>query len=198
MLDLTGRLIVIVGGGGVAARKVAGLLEAGATQVRVVAPKINPEIPAEIERITASYDSKYLDGAMLAFAATDSPAVNERVVADARGRGILVNRADGEGDFSTPAKFQEGEVIVTVTAQSAALAVAIRNDLAHRLDPRYANMAHAMLTLRPAILNSSLTPAKRSQALRALATDEALDVLARDGSDALLDWLRKKYPELKR
>ena len=146
MLDVTGRTVVIIGGGAVAARKAAGVMEAGAARVRVVAPQIGADVRAT-ERVAESYETRHLDGASLAFAATDSPEVNNRVVRDARARGILVNRADegGDGaepaDFVTPAKFQEGEVIVTVSAGSAALAVAIRNDLARRIDRRHLKMA---------------------------------------------------------
>src|SRR4051812_5301403 len=104
MLDVTRRQTVVIGGGVVAKRKVAGLLDAGATRVRVVALEFQPDFakPGSIERIAAAYDPKYLDGAELVFATTDSPEVNEQVVRDSRSRGIWVNRADeGEpiGDF---------------------------------------------------------------------------------------------------
>src|SRR4051794_24057378 len=96
MLDVTGRLVVIVGGGAVAVRKVDGLLAAGATRVRVVSPVFHAEMPLDdsrVERVAAAYESRHLDGAALVFAATDLPEVNAAVVRDARSRGILVNRA---------------------------------------------------------------------------------------------------------
>ena len=43
MVNMEGRLAVVVGGGGVAARKVADLLESGA-KVKVVSPQINDKI----------------------------------------------------------------------------------------------------------------------------------------------------------
>jgi hypothetical protein len=51
MLDVTDRLVVIVGGGPVAARKAAGVLEAGATRVRCVAPAFDPAVPETVERV---------------------------------------------------------------------------------------------------------------------------------------------------
>src|SRR6478609_7363439 len=93
MLDVSDRLIVIVGGGAVAARKAAGLIECGATRIRCVSPTFEPKMPPGVERIDGRYGPHHLDGAGLVFAATDDPAVNAAVVRDARNRGILVNRA---------------------------------------------------------------------------------------------------------
>src|SRR5690242_5848317 len=107
MLDVTDRLVVIVGGGPVAARKAAGVLEAGATRVRCVAPAFDPAVPESVERVEETYEPRHLDGAGLVFAATDLPAVNDAVVRDARARGVLATRADSDeedpGDFTVPA-----------------------------------------------------------------------------------------------
>ena len=199
MLDVTSRLVVIIGGGAVAVRKVKGLLEASATRVRVVSPTFHAEMPADVERITATYQPSQLDGAQLVFAATDSPAVNEQVVADARQRGVLVSRADDgdAGDFVTPARFQEGEVIVTVTAGSPALAVVIRDELAQRIDRRHLQMAHAMRELRPGIVGSGLAPERRAAVFRDLASDEAMNALDANKVEGLRGWIRQRYPELK-
>src|SRR6187431_597410 len=103
MLDVSDRVIVIIGGGKVAARKAAGLLAAGATRVRAVAPSFDAEFPPSAQKVVGMYLPEHLEGAQLVFAATDDATVNETIVRDARARGILVNSADGEGDFSVPA-----------------------------------------------------------------------------------------------
>ena len=199
MLDVTGRLVVVVGGGAVAVRKVTGLLEAGAGCVRIVSPEVDPEMPQGVERIHEPYDPRHLEGATLVFAATDSAAVNERVVRDARAAGALVNRADDpeSSDCITPAKFQQGEVIVTVSAGSPALAVAIRDDLARRMDARHLKMALSMTVLRPVILSRVPEAQRRHAIFRELAGEEALAVLERSGDDGLREWLAQRYPELK-
>ncbi|MGB7157076.1 MAG: bifunctional precorrin-2 dehydrogenase/sirohydrochlorin ferrochelatase [Tepidisphaeraceae bacterium] len=200
MLDVAGRLVVIIGGGPVAVRKVKGLLEAGATRVRVVAPECHAEMPAAgVERVSASYEPSRLDGAQLVFAATDSPAVNERVVADARGRGIWVNRSDegDAGDFATPAKLQNGEVVVTVSAGSAALAAAIRDDLASKLDPRHVKLAEAMKTLRPAVRTSEADPQRRAAIFRDLTSDGAMEAVEAGGTEGLRNWVRVRHPNLR-
>jgi len=202
MLDIVDRPIVIVGGGAVARRKVMGLLDAGAKRIRVVATEFHPELPRSIERITGRYEPAHLDGAQLIFATTDSAEVNEQVVRDAHSRGIWVNRSDeGEsiaasGDFTTPAVHRQGEVIVTVSAGSPALAAALRDRLSEKLDRRYVKMADAMLTLRPAIRDSGIAAHRRAAIFRDLATDEAIAVLHADGIEQLREWILARYPEL--
>ena len=61
LLDLTGKLVVIVGGGRVAVRKAEGLIEGGATKVRCIAPEIEDEMPAEVERIKTLFVPSHLE-----------------------------------------------------------------------------------------------------------------------------------------
>jgi uroporphyrin-III C-methyltransferase/precorrin-2 dehydrogenase/sirohydrochlorin ferrochelatase len=83
LLDLTGRRAVVVGGGQVALRRARALDAAGA-DVLVVARRLRPEFGelgfAVAERGFAATD---LDGAWLAMACTDDPAVNADVAAGA-------------------------------------------------------------------------------------------------------------------
>jgi precorrin-2 dehydrogenase/sirohydrochlorin ferrochelatase len=202
MLDVSGRLVVIVGGGGVAVRKARGLLDAGATRVRMVAPSFREDAPTAVEKVTASYERRHLDGAGLVFAATDSPETNDQVVRDAREMGLLVNRADADeeepGDFTTPAVLRKGPVAVTVaTAGAPALAAMIRDELAARFDPRWREMAEAMQTIRPALRGARfLAPDRRRAAFRDLATADALAAMNTGGAEALWRWLLERYPEL--
>ena len=201
MLDIVDRPILIVGGGSVAARKARGLLDAGATKIRVVSPAFCGEIPAAVQRIGACYNVEHLEGAALVFAATDSAEVNSRVVRDCRDRGIWVNRADSHdadhGDFSTPAVLRKGLVTVTIsTAGAPMLARAVRDGIADRFDPQWSAMAEAMQSLRPMILNATqLSPEARRSALRDLLTPAAFAALA-DGVESLTEWLRKRYPQI--
>jgi siroheme synthase-like protein len=202
MLDVTNRLVVIIGGGGVAWRKARGVLEAGAKRVRMVAPTmLGSEVPAAVERILANYEPSHLDGAGLVFAATDSPYVNDAVVRDARARGALACRADADegepGDFVSPAKLARGAVTVTVAAGSAALSAAIRDGLAQRFDPRWEAMADAMETVRPWVKEAcGMDQSRRAEVFRLLATDEAFDELARVGVGGLFLWIAARFPEL--
>lgn len=197
LLNVADRLVVIVGGGAVAARKAKGLLQAGATRVRVVSPDFDPAMPQDVERVAEPYQARHLIGAGLAFAATDSAGVNEQVVREAREMGIWINRADPNevepGDFHVPAVFRDGPVAVAVSAGSPALSALARDHLQRHWDPRIGVMAEAMLTLRPMILSAEADPARRREMLRSLATPEALDVLRDRGADGLVRWLNARH-----
>jgi precorrin-2 dehydrogenase/sirohydrochlorin ferrochelatase len=196
MLDVTDRQIVIIGGGAVAARKVSGLLEAGATRIRVIAIAFSATFPTRIERVQRPYDSVDLNDADLVFSATDSVAVNDAVVHEAQAKGIWVCRADSSeaaaGDFLTPAKFQSGPITVTVSAGSAALSAMIRDGLAECFDPAWSEMADAMKKLRPIIKVGEADPIRRAELFRALATPKALKVLREHGIDGLKDWISQQ------
>jgi len=203
VLDVTQRLAVIVGGGAVAARKAAALIDAGATCIRVVAPNITGDFDARIDRIHRPYTPEHLEGAALVFAATDDTAVNDAVVRDAQSRGMLVNRADGHdadngpgGDFVTPARLRDDDVTVAITAGSAALSAYIRDRVADRWDARWSLMARAMRSLRREIL--AIGSAEQRRAIfHTLASDEAIELLAREGESALRRWINQKFPALR-
>jgi siroheme synthase-like protein len=189
--------VVVVGAGAVAARKVRGLLDAGANRIRCVAPRFSSDIPGNIERITQTYDPRHLEGAILVFATTDDAEVNATIVQDCRAMGILVNRADGEdADFSTPAMLREGDLLVTASAGSPALAAAVRDHIKTTLPVRFNKMAAAMREIRPKILNSGAPIETRQAALRDLAGDPALNFLDQHGIDQLWSWLMERHPQL--
>ena len=97
-LALRGLPVVIVGGGNVAAGKLAGLLEAGA-EVTVVAPEIVPTIRARagsggaVTLTERAFTPTDLDGARGGVAAATA-AVNREVAAAAASRGLFVNAVD--------------------------------------------------------------------------------------------------------
>jgi uroporphyrin-III C-methyltransferase / precorrin-2 dehydrogenase / sirohydrochlorin ferrochelatase len=118
MLDLTGRPAVVVGGGQVALRRARALLAAGA-QVQVIAPQVDPALaglPVTVSR--RRYRDGDLAGAWLAHAATDDPAVNAAVAADAERLRLWCVRADdaARSPAWTPAVTRHGDITVAVTA----------------------------------------------------------------------------------
>lgn len=98
-----------------AARKAAGLAEAGA-RVRIIAPALAAGLRAHrIER--RRYRTGDLRGAVLAFAATNDREVNHAVAGEARRRRIPVNVADSfeECTFIVPARVVLGNLQIAVS-----------------------------------------------------------------------------------
>ena len=119
-LRLLDRRVVVVGGGQVAHRRVAGLLDARA-RVTVVSPEVTPALealvaPGEVTWVPRRYEPGDLDGAWYAVAATDHPEVNAAVAAEAERSRIFCARADDRAASSvwTPAVGRQGDVVVGV------------------------------------------------------------------------------------
>jgi uroporphyrin-III C-methyltransferase / precorrin-2 dehydrogenase / sirohydrochlorin ferrochelatase len=135
VLDLAGRRVVVVGAGSVAERRVAGLRDVGA-DVHVVAPVITGHFDADVTVHRRSYVDGDLDGAWMAHACTDDPAVNAEVAAAAEQRQIPCVRADAapDGTARTPAVARSGEVVVAVSSDDPVRSVRIRNRISTLLD----------------------------------------------------------------
>ncbi|WP_326547152.1 uroporphyrinogen-III C-methyltransferase [Mycolicibacterium sp. ND9-15] len=132
-LRLTDRKVVVVGGGSVAQRRLP-LLVANGADVHVIAREVTPvvEAMAGITVLLREFGAGDLEGAWYAIAATDDPAVNAAVVAEAQQRHIFCVRADVaiEGTAVTPASFEYEGLSVGVLAggehrRSAAIRSAI-------------------------------------------------------------------------
>jgi uroporphyrin-III C-methyltransferase / precorrin-2 dehydrogenase / sirohydrochlorin ferrochelatase len=137
LLDVGGRRVVVVGGGAVAGRRARTFAEAGADVV-VIAPTLSAEArSAAATTHQREFATGDLDGAWLAVCATDNPAVNEAVAAEAVQHRIFCVRADaaGGGSARVPALFSSGEVTVSVNAgDDPRRAVALRNLIAAAFD----------------------------------------------------------------
>lgn len=158
-LDLAERLVVVVGGGTVAARKVAGLLPCGA-RVRVVAPRLGAELAAHlaaqrIEHRQAWFCPADLDGALLAIAATGLPEVNAAVAAAGAQRAMVVNVVDDPllGNCQVPARIERGPLCIAISSGGRApvLARLLRARLESLLDPALGRLADLLDGLREAI-----------------------------------------------
>jgi precorrin-2 dehydrogenase/sirohydrochlorin ferrochelatase len=163
-LDLTGKTCVVVGAGPVGRRRAAALAAAGAT-VRVIALET-----------TGAFHPDHLDGAFLAVAATDDPAVNGAVARAARAHGVLLGLAapgDGDetGDFVPLSAVRRGDLLLGVTTGGAgpALARRLTQDLAERYPPAWEAYCAVLATLRQEAKRTLPDPDRRAAALRRLA-----------------------------
>lgn len=154
-VDLAERLCLVVGGGRVARRKVASLLEAEAV-VTVVSPSIEPSLDEtlspRLRLIRRPYRSADLDGVFLAVAATDDPTVNAQVVADARSRGILVGsvEAAGAADFTFGAVIRREDLTIGISTggRSPAFSRWMRQEIERFLTPEYLGLLDLAAEIR--------------------------------------------------
>jgi len=133
---------LVIGGGKVAVRKVAGLLDAQAA-VTVVSPELNDVLAAwaasgRVRHIRRAFETRDLDVCSLVFAATDSRSVNRQILTACRERRILCCPVDAnwvDGDFVTPATFRGDQVTVSVSTggQSCRRSRLIKNSLARHV-----------------------------------------------------------------
>jgi len=141
-LDLTDRLVVCVGGGSVAERRIARLRAAGA-RVRLVAPVATGTLAAlaaagDIEWHQRPFEPCDLDDAWFCHTATGSASIDAAVVAAADARRVWCVNAGhgGKGTARLAAETTSGDVMVGVVSTAGAdprRTVAVRDAIAQRL-----------------------------------------------------------------
>lgn len=136
-LKLTGRPCVVVGAGHLAESKIESLRAADAA-VTVIALQVSERIArmadsGEISLQQRPYRHGDLTGAFLVVAATDQPAVNRAVFAEATESGVLCNAVDDPPfcDFYFPSVVRRGDlqIAISTAGNSPALAQQLRKEL---------------------------------------------------------------------
>lgn len=130
------RPVLVIGAGKVAAAKIKLLLAEGA-QVTVIATQIVEPVPDGVRVIVRPYEPGDLRGYRLAIVAVGNQVVNEAIRREADAIGTLLNVVDTPElcDFFFTAVHREDDVVVSVSTQGAAPALAqlIRDDIARAL-----------------------------------------------------------------
>ena len=168
-LNIKDARCLVVGGGGVAARKVGLLLGCGA-RVVVVAPELGESLAAEkaagrIEHIAAHFEESHLAGATVVIAATNDHAVNADVSRAARARDLPVNVVDSPAlcSFIFPAIVDRSPMIVAVSTGGASpvLARLMRAKLETLLPATYGRLAQLAHDLRDRVRTHFTNPPQR-------------------------------------
>jgi precorrin-2 dehydrogenase/sirohydrochlorin ferrochelatase len=209
MLKVEGRKCVVIGGGPVAERKIAGLLQANAA-VYIVSPTITPALQEWAEHGQLHWEQREaeerdLQDAILVFAVTDQPNVNRWVLQTAGERGIPVNVADdGEsGDFIVPAVIRQGDLVLTASASGAgpALTSRIIQELAERYGSEYKHNVELLRAIRHVVKAEVVDLSERRELLQAAVTEDALmewrSVTWLSDKDKLLARLRQRVDDTK-
>jgi siroheme synthase-like protein len=160
-LHPAGLRVLAVGGGAVAARKLAPYLVGGA-RVRVIAPSVDAELASAVRAAGGTVELRaYADGdvadAQLVFAATADGTVNARVAADAEALHRLANVADASAPsaFSSAAALERGALLVGVYAGGVPDAARrVRDAIGERLGAGYDEALARLRRARRAALAS--------------------------------------------
>ena len=193
MVDLAGRRCLVVGGGRVAERKVALLLDCGA-EVTVVSPVTTRKIAdlaarGAIRLARRTVRSGDVGRAFLAFAATDDAQVNQSVAHDVRKAGGLVNVADAPDacNFLVPSVVRRGDLTIAISTSggSPALAKRLRQRLEATIGPEYEAFLAALRELRTRAQQAIADPTERQALFRRAVDSDLFEHAARGDKDAV-------------
>ncbi|TAL36607.1 MAG: bifunctional precorrin-2 dehydrogenase/sirohydrochlorin ferrochelatase [Spirochaetes bacterium] len=196
LLDIKDKLVVVIGGGEVALRKVADLCRAGA-RVRVIAPRVHEGIASRaadgaVSINTREYAEGDLEGAALVFSCTNDALVNARVYREAHERGIFINAVDDPPhcSFIVPSFTQRGDFLLAVSTSGASPAMAAR----------LRRMIEKAVPENVEVILEALREARRiiqgDASFKKLSADERGDIMKRIvNDDALLDELAAAFRE---
>ena len=195
-LNVTGRRCVVIGGGEIAQRKVESLLEASAlvdvVTPRAVAPLHQMAQSGQIGLSLRGYCSHDLEGAILAYAATDDDGLHKRIAADAKARGVFLNVVDRPQwcDFIVPSIARRGDLVVAVSTsgRSPAMARRVRQDIEAMLGPEYECVIDLFARLRRRLSDLKWSFDRRKQVFDDLLDGQILEAM-REGDLAEVDRL---------
>lgn len=157
--DLSGRQVLVVGGGVVGERKVAALLEAGA-QVTVGAPDLTPALhgwvsDGRVRWLHGRFEDDWIDQAWLVIAATSDGELHRHIAALAEARRIFINVVDdaGQSSFHVPAVIDRAPVTIAISSGGHApmLARLLRERLEVLIDPVIGSVATLLAQMRQRI-----------------------------------------------
>ncbi|RTZ59157.1 MAG: uroporphyrinogen-III C-methyltransferase [Gammaproteobacteria bacterium] len=164
-LNIRNQPCLVIGGGDIAARKAALLLEAGA-RVTVVAPDLHADLKTaldqgRIEYTEGSFEASQLNGRKLVIAATDDSEVNARVSAEAQRLNIPVNVVDSPRlcSFIMPSIIDRSPVQIAVSTGgvSPVLARLIRATIEAAIPASYGKLAKLAADFRDQVKQSFST-----------------------------------------
>jgi len=201
ILDLSGKKVVIFGGGPVGARKAA--FFQGECRVVVASRSFGREIgDMDVERVSVDLDTAsdadlgaLMEGAFLVVAAVGDPAMNDRIRRIAQASGLLCNSASGgPGDVIIPSveRGRSHLVAVTTFGRSPAMARFIRERFS-RDAPEMDLMIDLQERVRETLLGTEPSQERRSAILTGILGDRAAWEALSQGSDAAWEYVGRTY-----
>ncbi|HUU15924.1 MAG TPA: bifunctional precorrin-2 dehydrogenase/sirohydrochlorin ferrochelatase [Sedimentisphaerales bacterium] len=188
-LELSGRRVVVVGGGAVAVRKAQALLVAGARLV-VVAERIDNMLTVlcrdkNAELIKSRYSKNYLAESVLVIAATNNHRLNKQIYKDCQELEVLCNVVDEPElcDFFVPAVVRRGDLQIAIGTEGHCPAYAghIRKKLEEIFTEEHGQFLAELERLRKRIIKDVVEPTERKALLGELADDKSFEYFVENG-----------------
>lgn len=176
LFNLKNKKVLVVGGGIVAARRAATLLESGA-QVICISPEFSADLLNKKDNrnilIQDVYKRAQLSDIDLAVAATDNRELNKQIKMDCESLKIWCNRVDDpeDSDFIFPSVIRRGDLTLSVCTEGASpfLTKSIVADLSQRYDESYVQRTALLRELREKILAGTGSKEEKAAELKALS-----------------------------
>ncbi len=190
--DLKQQPVLVVGGGEIAARKIALLCRAQAA-VQIVSPEVGPQTEElieefELELIQRGYDAQDIEGVALVVSATDDLAVNTQVFEDCIAAGKLINSVDRPSlsNVIFPALVDRSPVLVAISTggSSPTLARVVRGWLEARLPARLGALAEFVRDRRDAVKARFTTIPERQQLWEQVVSGSAAEAVYQGNLEA--------------
>ena len=206
-LSLKNTLCIVIGGGGVAERKVRSLLKNGA-RVTVISPELTAGLSAlvkkgEITHIKDRFKRKYVKQARLVIGATSDNEVNREIYEDSQKKGILVNIVDSPKycDFIVPSVVERKDLVIAISTsgKSPALAKKIRKEIEAAYGEEYAEFLSLMGRIRKRVISRIRDQKKREKIFDNLVHSDIIDLIKNREEDkvkSLIDDFIKKIDNL--
>lgn len=146
VLLLADRKVVVVGAGNIATRKIEGIINAGATNITVIAPIVSEEVLEwEKQKLLSvkvrEFELSDLDNAFYVCTATEKTQVNTQVFRRCEELNIICNSADDPANCSAilMSLVRQGDITVAISSagKSPALAKWLRQHIQAELGPEY-------------------------------------------------------------
>ena len=182
-MNLEDRRVLLVGAGNVALEKIGTLLKTG-LRLRVVAPRVLPEVremslEGKLELIERAFEPADLDGSFLVITATDSAEVNHAVYREAVGRNIPCNSVDDipNCDFFFGSVVSRGDlqIAISTAGESPAVAQRLRREIDEQLPQDLGEWLARLGELRREVLEQHPRGEERRLLLHELAQRQICD-----------------------
>lgn len=186
MLDLSGRKIVIFGGGSVGERKAE--LFSGCADTLVA----SLEFSQRLQELEASGQVKFvrldlleasdselrelISEAFIVIPATSNFELNQKITAIARESDILINRVDALGDVVIPSVIKRGDLVVGISTlgHSPAVSKYTRKQVEGLITPEYSDMIRLQDELRSYLKQHLAEQRQRKAILWKILENEAV------------------------